>query len=483
MTTGPADNAQPIALDLAEHVVTTTAFPAEVLERARLGVLDILGCMAGAAMTTTGGRIISYVGARGGQGATTTLGLGGGIRSEDSVLANATLAHMLELDDGHRPSDNHLGCVVVPAALAVAEELGSSASECLEAIVVGYDAMGRVGEATLLPRRLSPFHGTGTTGVFGAAAVAARLMGLDRDQTAHAFAIAGTAAAGLRESTNTGPDCKPLHAGRAASNGVAAAFLAAGGYKGPLTIFEGNHGFCNAMCEEPRPELILAELGERFALIESGFKVHSTCGMLFNLLDGILEARDAHDLGESPPSLVRVGVPSWIVSDPAFSRRRPTSAGEARFSIPFAVAAALIDGEVSPRQMTDDKLRDPAFAEYEEIVEIVEDEEVEEIFQATRRDPFFFYPAAVEIERDGHVYRSVHRNPRGYDTGRPLTRDEVVRKFISSASGLLGEPAAVALMDRALAFDGTASVAELMSALGTPALAPRSTPVSATREG
>jgi 2-methylcitrate dehydratase PrpD len=219
------------------------------------------------------------------------------------------------------------------------------------------------------------------------------------------------------------------------------------------------------MCEEPRPELILADLGERFALIESGFKVHSTCGMLFNLLDGLLEAREEHGLAGDLPSRVRVGVPSWIVTDQAFSRRRPTSPGQARFSIPFAVAAALIDGEVSPRQMTDDKLADPAYAELEGIVEISEDEEVEAIFQATRRDPFFFYPAAVEIERDGQVYRSVHRNPKGYDTNRPLTRDEVMRKFVSSASLMLGEDGAESLMQQAVAFDGDASVSGLMSAL------------------
>jgi 2-methylcitrate dehydratase PrpD len=427
-----------LVFSLADYVVGATDIDEKVLDRARLFVLDIVGCMLAAVPTPAGRRIVDLVQARGALGETTTVSIYSGRRAEDTVLANSTLAHMLEYDDGHRPSDNHLGCVVVPAALAMAQETGASMRSLLEAIVIGYDVMGRVGEATLLPRRKSPFHGTGTTGVFAAAAVAGRLLDMGADRTAHAMAIAGTAAAGLRESTNSGPDCKPLHAGRAARNGIESAHLAEGGYLGPREIFEGPHGFCVAMCDSPRPNLVLDELGTRYAVLESGFKVHSTCGMLFTMLDGVVAAREKFHDAQGQPDVLRVGVPALLAHEPAFTRRHPTSAGAARFSISFAVAAAWLDGAVSPTQLTPERMAGADIAELEDRIEIVIDPEAEAIYQATCADPFFFYPAMVEIAKNGTTHRSLHTHPRGYDPEQPLTRAEVVRKFESVAAPIVG---------------------------------------------
>jgi 2-methylcitrate dehydratase PrpD len=456
---------EPVAVGLGRYVASPAAPSPGLIDRARLHVLDTIGCMVGATQAPSGRRILALTEARGCAGRTTTIGLSGGRRLEDSALANGTLAHMLEFDDGHRPSDNHLGCVVVPAALALAEETDASLASCLEATIVGYDVMGRTGEATLLPRNETCFHGTGTTGVFGAAAVAARLLGLDAMQAAQSFAIAGTAAAGLRESMNNGPECKPLHAGRATQNGITAAYLASAGYTGPLTVFEGVHGFCNAMCNNPRPELILDGLGERFSILEAGFKVHSTCGMLFNVLDGVLDVRTKHGLDTSPPPQIRVGVPSWIVEDPPFGRRRPESGGEARFSIPFAVAVAIADGEVSMRQMTAEKLLDPYIAELEGRVHIDYDDEVEEIYQRTKADSFFYYPAAIEFEQDGRTHRSVYTNPRGYDPTIPLTREELVAKFHSTVDGILDADAAAQVVELVLEGPGDTPVSAITKKL------------------
>lgn len=455
----------PIAVTLGTYIATPPDPPEAVIRRARLAVLDTIGCMAGATQTPAGRRVLAFTERHGAPGDTTTVGLSRGRRPHDSGLANGTLAHMLEFDDGHRPSDNHLGCVVVPAALVAAEETGADLASLLRATVVGYDVMGRAGEATLLPRNATAFHGTGTTGVFGAAAVAAFLMGLEPLQAAQALAIAGTAAAGLRESMNTGPDCKPLHAGRAVANGIEAVQLAALGYEGPLTIFEGIHGFCRATALNPRPELLLDGLGERYSLNEAGFKVHSTCGMLFNVLDGVLDVRRRFDLDRRPPAAIRVGVPSWIVEDPPFSRRRPATGGEARFSIPFAVAAAIADGEVSLRQMTPEKLADPQIAELEGRVEIDYDDEVEEIYQRTLAESFFYYPASIELQLDHGIERSLYTNPRGYDPTIPLTIDEIVAKFHSTVAGVLEKRDAARLADLVLEGQGETPVRSITTLL------------------
>jgi 2-methylcitrate dehydratase PrpD len=453
---------RPLVFKLADYVTGFGPATPELRARARLAVLDVLGCMVGAATTGTGQMIVGAVAGRGADGATTTVSLPARRRSEDSVLANATLAHMLEFDDGHRPSDNHLGCVVVPSALAMAEETGATVGRLLDAIIVGYDVMGRVGEATLLPRRRSPFHGTGTTGVFAAAAVAARLLGMDAEQAGQAMAIAGTAAAGLRESTNSGPECKPLHAGRAARSGVESAYLARLGYHGPREIIEGQHGFCVAMCDEPRPGLVTDALGTRFAVVESGFKVHSTCGMLFTMLDGVAAARDEFSPRPAQPDLLRVGVPVLLATEPAFTRRHPETGGQARFSISYAVATAWRHGQVLPSDMRPDRLLDRDIAELENRVEIVVDPEAEAIYQRTCADPFFFYPAVVQVEHGGARYRSLHTSPRGYDPSQPLTAAEVERKFLGVAAPVLGTEAATELAHLVLNGADSAPAAELI---------------------
>jgi 2-methylcitrate dehydratase PrpD len=447
---------------LADYVCAFRPGPGGLRARARLAVLDTIGCMVGAATTPTGGMIVDAMADRGASGVTTTVSLAAGRRSEDSALANATLAHTLEFDDGHRPSDNHLGCVVVPSALSLAEETSATVGNLLDAVIVGYDVMGRVGEATLLPRRRSPFHGTGTTGVFAAAAVAARLLGLSAERTAHAMAIAGTAAAGLRESTNTGPECKPLHAGRAARSGIESAYLAARGYSGPREIFEGRHGFCVAMCEDPRPDLVTDALGTRFAILESGFKVHSTCGMLFTMLDGIAAAREQFSPVPARPDLLRVGVPVLLATEPAFTRRHPRTGGQARFSISYAVATAWQRGEVLPSDMQPQRLLDPQIAELENCVEIVVDPEAEAIYQRTCADPFFFYPAVVEVGHGGVQRRSLHTRPRGYDPAQPLTPDQVERKFLGLAAAALGVDEAAGLAQLILSCPDSAPAAELI---------------------
>ena len=434
-----------LAQSLAEYVAQAAGrIPEEVLARANDLLVDVVACAIGATVTTPGRRMAAHASTRAAAGPASAFGLARRIRAEDAAHLNGTLAHLLELDDGHRPSGNHLGCVVVPAALAMAEETGASSRRLLEAVVLGYDVMGRVGESVCLPRRGSPFQGTGTTGVFGAAAAAGHLLGLEADQLAHALGIAGTGAAGLREATATGPDCKPLQAGRAARVGIEAALLAGVGYEGPTTIFEGPNGFCAAMSSEPRFGLILDGLGERYAVLESGVKSYATCGMLFTVLDAVVDLRSRLGPAELAAAEIRVSIPSVLLEDRAFSRRRPATRGEAHHSVPFSVAAAVVDGTVTPAQMTDAKLSDDAIRSVEERVLLTSDPEVDALYSATRDDPFFFYPGAVDVVAAGATHRLLYATPRGYDPAQPATTADIARKFVALTDGLLADPGGVA---------------------------------------
>jgi 2-methylcitrate dehydratase PrpD len=313
--------------------------------------------------------------------------------------------------------------------------------------------MGRVGQAVLFPRDDTPFHHTATTAGLGAAVAAGLLIGLDRSQFVNAMGIAGDGAAGLREPQVTGADCKPFQVGRGAQSGVSAAYLAACGVQGPTAILEGRFGFLRAFTPTPRPDEITKDLGTRFAVVESAFKVHAACGRVFTAVDAAIEVRTASGLQARQIERVEVGLPRWILSDSVFSRSRPDDAGAARFSIPFCVAAALNDGEVTSRQLSDAGVHDRELADVERKIEIVVDDEVDEIFERTKDDDFFFYPAAVTVKGGGRFYRRVVSSPRGYDPRRPLTESEVVDKFIGSTAPVCGEGSARVLAARLLAIE------------------------------
>ncbi len=437
---------------LVDYAMSTALgdIPQEVRSKAKQCVLDTIGCMIAGSTNRLGGVLSSYALDTGAPGSCTLFGFPQTGSVESATLVNGALAHVLEMDDGHRPSDNHLGGAVVPAAIAVAQQQKSSGEEFLRAVILGYDVMGRVGQAVLFPRDDTPFHHTATTAGFGAVAAAGLLIGLDRPQFVNAMGIAGNGGAGLREPQVSGADCKPFQVGRGVQTGVSAAFLAARGLQGPEAILEGGYGFLRAFTPTPRPEQVMKELGSRFAVAESAFKVHAACGRVFTAVDAAIDVRNASGLVPEAIDRIEVGLPRWITGDTIFGRSRPADAGAARFSISFCVAAALRDGEVTTRQLSEAGVTDPQLADIEQKIHIVVDAEVDEIFEQTKDDDFFFYPAAVTVQSKGRSWRQVVASPRGYDPRRPLTEDEVVAKFLGSAAPVYGAAQARAMADRIL---------------------------------
>jgi len=440
---GPADS-RPQSAILADYAVNLSLadVPAEVKQKAMLCIMDTIGAMVAAAENRVGAIVTDHAVKHGKAGPCMLFGRKETVDVESAALANGTLGHVLELDDGHRPSDNHLGCVVVPGAFAAAEHVGASGADLLKAVIVGYDIMGRVGAAVCLPRLQTPFHGTGTTGGFGSASAAGVLFGLDEARFAHALGIAGTGAAGTREVFVSGADCKSYQVGRATWNGINAALLAEAGLEGPRDIFEGQFGFVGAMTSLPRPELVVSELGARFAVMDSAFKVHAVCGLLFTAIDASLALRGEHSIDPAAIERIQVALPGWVREDPVFTRRRPDTVGTSRFSVPYAVAAAFQEGEVTPRQISERALHDPAIAALEKKIEISVDPKVEQIFNATKDDEFFYYPASVTVTAGGKDYHRLEKSPRGYDLRRGLTAEEVIAKFVDNSTAAIGRSAA-----------------------------------------
>ena len=249
--------------------------------------------------------------------------------------------HILEVDDLHRGSVTHPGCVVIPAALALAERSGADGDTFLRAVLHGFEAVCRVG-MSVGPTHYKVWHNTATCGPFGAAMAAASLLELDDEAAVHALGNAGTQSAGLWEFLDTGAMSKHLHAGRAAEAGVVAAELAAGGFTGPPAILEGPRGFYAGACPDPDPGAVLRHPDAPWQVHATSIKPWPSCRHTHPAIDAALEVSAKID----PAAVAAVEASTYRAAVDVCDRPVPTSPYEAKFSLQHCIAAALADGAV-----------------------------------------------------------------------------------------------------------------------------------------
>lgn len=251
------------------------------------------------------------------------------------------LAHILEMDDLHRSSVTHPGCVVVSAALALASRERSSGTAMLEAVLRGYEAVARIGMA-VGPAHYRIWHSTATCGPFGAAMAAADLLGLDNAQTVHALGNAGTQASGLWQFIETGAMSKHLHAGRAAEAGVTAAELAALGFTGPPAILEGAKGLFAGACPDADPGAVMRDPEAPWQLQATSIKPWPCCRHTHPAIDAAMELHGR--LGGVPPQAIEVA--TYGAALEVCDRPAPDSEYAAKFSLQHCAAIALMDGRI-----------------------------------------------------------------------------------------------------------------------------------------
>ena len=269
---------------------------------------------------------------------------------------NGAASHSVEFDDIFRDAVYHPGCPVIAAALAVAEDRDLTGRDFLAAIVVGYEISTRIGVA-VQPSHYRFFHTTGTVGAFGAAAAAAALLAPgDGGVMGHAIATAGSFASGLQQAFRSDAMTKPLHAGHAASVGVNSALAAASGVTGALDILEGEAGFGAAMSDGADWSRAVEKLGEEYNITRITQKNHGCCGHAFAAIDAMLELRGR---GVVPEEVSMIAVASYKAALEVAGIREPRTASEAKFSIPYLVAHALVHGSVRLDAFEPARLEDP----------------------------------------------------------------------------------------------------------------------------
>ena len=432
--------------------------PDDVVEAAKLHLLDTVGCglAAHALGVATEGR--AAMAELGGEPQASVIGLDGALPAPNAAFANAMLCHGLDFDDTHSDSVSHVSVVVCPASLAVAEAIGASGRDLLTAIVAGNEIVTRVGMAASGLFHKRGFHPTAICGIFGAAAAASRLFGSDAPTAASALGIAGSFAGGLFAYLDDATATKPLHPAWAAHGAVLAARLAGLGAEGPPGVIEGRFGLYHAFVGAAKGELPIDEeidsLGERWETPRIAYKPYPACHFIHGSLGATASILDGLDPAEIEDVVVVVpeaGVS--LVLEPAAAKVAPRTVYEAKFSLQYSTAAMLVFGSAGLSAYSDETIADPRVLELARKVRY-ETKEYETYPAA--------FPGGVRIRlKDGRTLEADLPHQRG-GPENPLSRQEVLAKFRENAGRALPEEALEALEHTILALDDQHDVRGLL---------------------
>lgn len=437
-----------ITESLAEFCATVSVdtLPADVVARTPLLLLDLVGSIVRArSEAAVAPALLATVSAMGlGNGAAWVFGDAAGYAPAGAALLNGALGHALDFDDTHAAGTLHPGAPVIPAALAAAEIVGASGADILAAIVAGYETCCRI--AVALPagdHYARGFHPSATCGVFGAAAAAARIFGLDTAGIVSALGIALSQSAGSLQFLADGAQTKPFQVGWAAMAGLTAATLARNGYKGPAEAIEGRHGFLQGYAPSPRPERVVQDLGSVFELMNTGIKPYPSCRYGHAGIDAVLALREEQGLQPDEVDSITYGLSNaglLLVGAPIGHKRNPSNIVDAQFSAPFVLSCALVTGAMGWDSY--ERLNDPAIRSMLPKVDCIHDPEIEAEFPTNMS-------GKITIAARGRTFSRKVVVPLG-EPSNFLATDALLAKFLALAAPILGSDKANALAVAAL---------------------------------
>ncbi len=430
---------------LAEYsaALKLESVPKEAVEAAKLCVLDTVGVAIGA---RDDAQVASVKKAFGelekGCESVEVWGGGGRLSAFRAAYVNAMMGHTLELDDVHVRSKTHIGTVVIPAAWAMAERLGRSGKEFLEAVICGYEIMSRIGMGFgVSSHREKGWHVTATAGTFGGAIATAKVMGLSAGKSLHALGLAGTQSFGLWSFLEDGATNKPMHPAHAAMSGMESAVLAGAGMTGPVNILDAKDGsLYRAMSDAPDFSLVHAGLGERYEVLYLDKKPYPCCRSTHCAIDAALRLRREHSLTADKIDNIlvktyKVGYMQVGCTAPSLDPKLPS---DAKFSTPYVVACAIIDGEVGLGQFEPAAISRPDVGELLKRVKVAADD----VF--TARYPKNWGCEMIVTTVSGEKFSLEVPDASG-SVGAPMSADAVMDKAVVAARMAMGDKAKPAL--------------------------------------
>ena len=437
------------------HFIAYGSPPPNARARAAAAIADTIGVMLAGAVEPAARMAAALAREEGGE--CRVVGTRVSASPSGAALANGVAAHALDYDDMCFVSLAHPSCALVPAALAAGEATHAAGAIIAEAYVIGFEVECRLG-IVMNPRHYHErgWHCTSSIGTIGAAAAAARVLGLDAAAVRHALGIAASTACGFKE--NLGSMVKPLHAGLAARNGLMAARLAGSGYEASQDALDGPQGYLHVMDSQHHALVpAVADLGARWEIVQSGItvKLYPSCAATHPPLDVLLDLRRRYAIEPDRVDAIDIEVdsmtPRLLIHD------RPRNGLEGKFSMPFCAAAAIVYGRVGVDTFDPERMLDPAVQSLMPRVSM-------------RANPAFDAAAPLSRARvvirlrDGGVLAESAEGARGYP-GR-VTEEELAEKFAACARRIMSRDSAARAWNAVQDVEGFRDVRELMGLLG-----------------
>lgn len=446
------------ALDLAKKAsaISLETAPDEAVHVASRAFADTIGvALAGCKAPFLDG-IEAALDLEGRTGPATKIGRPGSCSVLQAALVNGTSAHALDFDDCSTTMGGHPSAPVVPAVLALAQERKASGRQVLEAYLTGVELELRLARGVMPHHYEKGWHPTATLGVFGAAAASARLIGLDHERMATALSIAVSMASGLK--SNFGTPIKPLHVGQAAYNGVLAATLAEKGLSASPDAFDSRYGFFTVFNGEGRfsAEKVLDGWSGIEEILKPGIaiKQHPCCGSAHSAIDAAIKLRKDHgplaagDIASIETSTHRMRLAHT-------NRPEPRSGLDAKFSVQFLTAKALMTGCVKLSDFDDNAFLTPDVAALLPLT------------TSRAHEGSNGYLGEVKVTlKDGRVLEAQASTEFGRGPLNPMSDDELEAKFIDCTAQEMDARRAAAVYREILGLRFAAGIDAIMSEIG-----------------
>ncbi len=428
--------------------------PPDVLARAKLSLLDTLGCCLQGLTCPPARKLHEFVKGEGAHPVASILGTSDRTSPTLAALVNGTAGHAFQLDEVHSSAVLHPGSAVLPAVIAAAESAGGlSGRNWLAAMVAGYEVGIRVGVAARGRMFEHGFHNQGTTGAIAAAAAASRALALDSRSAVHALGLAASLAAGLM-AVQEGAMAKALHSGRAAQSGLFAACLAKNGYTGVEDVLDSSYGrFYDAFVGGPGAGDFAAALTQRWEMLNVGYKLAPASNGSITAMQTLARIMSKHGIEAHDIEHITAHVSTNTYHHCGFAFDPHTaSVLAAQMSVAYGLSVMALDRQATPAQFTPERIRDPRLAEFLPRIELRVSPEFDAAGAKLR------LASRLEVQcKDGRrlVDETLYRKGSVED---PVSPAELEEKFRNLAAPVIGKEKAEACIARIRTLEGEAKV-------------------------
>lgn len=429
----------------------------EAVKKIETHLLDTVGVALGGSQTTHARQAVRVIEQFGGRPESSVFVHTLKTTALEAAFANAVMAHGIDFDDGHKFV--HPGCAIFPVCLSLAEKEHRSGRDLLLAAISGYEVAIRASLAAGLSHRRLGYHPTGTCNTLGAAAAAAKLMGLDRDGIRSSLGIACSQASGLTQYRFDGSPIKHLHAGLAARNGVLAALLAREGFRGTENALEGKLGFLKVMTRDGGdPRRLTDGLGDRFMIQDTDIKPYPSCRQTHPGVDLILNTAIKNNIIPEDVERIMLYTYEYAYQEWLVATEPPAGTLKAILNTPYAMASALLHRRLTRAEYDETSLKDTRVHELMKKIAIKVDDQLSRQFPEQRG-------ARLVVElKDGRRLTDETTNPLG-SVANPVSFDHVVQKFKHLAGDIIGSEQSEAVIRDVVCLDEIEDISMLTEKL------------------